>query len=126
MEKSAQKGAFINNPSKMKTKESLSKHIKSSLYRIVNKLRKKVETQPKATYELSLEFRTYEEDEEDTYSVVMSMENIKKRVTFKDALGDVKSAIVSSEDDVKEELMSFRDLINSLNSLKHHVKKHTY
>ena len=117
MEKSAQKGAFINNPSKMKTKESLSKHIKSSLNRIVNKLRKKVETQPKATYELSLEFRTYEEDEEDTYSVVMSMENIKKRVTFKDALGDVKSAIVSSEDDVKEELMSFRDLINSLNSL---------
>ena len=117
MEKSAQKGAFINNPSKMKTKESLSKHIKSSLYRIVNKLRKKVETQPKATYELSLEFRTYEEDEEDTYSVVMSMENIKKRVTFKDALGDVKTTTVSSEDDVKEELNSFRDLINSLNNL---------
>ena len=111
-----QKVHFLRKSFKIITKENLSKSLKSAFQRLVYKFKRKVETPPQATYELSIEFKTYDEDEEDTYSVVMSLENIEKRV-HKDYGEDVGTKIVTAEDDVMEELRSFTDLINSFNKL---------
>ena len=111
-----QKVHFLRKSFKIITKENLSKSLKSAFQRLVYKFKRKVETPPQATYELSIEFRNYDEDEEDTYSVVMSLENIEKRV-HKDYGEDVETKIATAEDDVMEELRSFTDLINSFNKL---------
>ena len=111
-----QKVHFLRKSFKIITKENLSKSLKSAFQRLVYKFKRKVETPLQATYELSIEFKTYDEDEEDTYSVVMSLENIEKRV-HKDYGDDVETKIVTAEDDVMEELRSFTDLINSFNKL---------
>merc|ERR1719186_19132 len=116
MEETVQKMQFLKKSFKISTKENLLKSLKSAFHRLVNKFKRKVETPPQATYELSIEFKTYDEDEEDTYSVVMSLENIEKRV-HKDYGEDVETKIVTAEDDVIEELRSFTDLINSFNKL---------
>ena len=75
-----QKMSFLKKSFKIITKENLPKSLKCAFHRLVNKFKRKVETPPQATYELSIEFRTYDEDEEDTYSVVMSLENIERRL----------------------------------------------
>merc|ERR1711936_78312 len=98
--------------------KNLSKLIKSSFSRLLYKFKRKVDPPPQATYELSIEFRTYDEDEEDTYSVVMSMENIEKRVqNYNDAHKDDETKVFASEEDIMEEFKSFSDLINSFNKL---------
>ena len=98
--------------------KDLLKSLKSAFTRLVYKFKTKVETPPKATYELSIEFRTYDEDEEDAYSVVMSLENIERKVHFcNEAQEDEETKIVTTEDDLMEELKSFEDLINSFNNL---------
>merc|ERR1719186_1945230 len=116
MEETVQKMQFLKKSFKISTKENLSKSLKSAFNKLLYKFKRKVETPPQATYELSIEFRTYDEDEEDTYSVVMSLENIEKRL-HKDNVKDVETKIVTGEDDLMEELRSFPDLINSFNKL---------
>ena len=103
MEKAIQRVAFMKKPYKIVKKINLPKYLRSS---------------GKATYEFYLEFTTYEEDEEDNYSVVMSVENIERRVNnLKNALGNEEINLGTTENDVMEELKSFSDLINSLNNL---------
>ena len=98
---------------KIISKESISKSVKSTFSKLVCKFRRKVEIPPPATYELSLEFRSYDEDEEDTYSVVMSMESIERRLQPNSPRQINR---VRFEDPV-EDFKSLDDLINSLNRL---------
>ena len=109
--------AFFKKKFKIITKENLSKSIKSTFSNLASKFRRKVEIPAPATYELSLEFRSYDEDEEDTYSVVMSMESIERRLQpHNDAHEEFDNRRVHFEDPV-EDFKSLDDLINSLNRL---------
>ena len=115
MGEGTQKAAFFKKSLRILTKENLSKSIKSAFNRMVYKFKRKVEIPPPATYELSLEFRSYDEDEEDTYSVVMSMDSLEKRIqTNNDGLETNK---VSEATEISEDYKSLTDLINSLNKL---------
>ena len=115
MGEGTQNAAFFKKSLRILTKENLSKSIKSAFSRMVYKFKRKVEIPPPATYELSLEFRSYDEDEEDTYSVVMSMDSLEKRIhTNNDGLETNK---VSEATENSEDYKSLTDLINSLNKL---------
>merc|ERR1711892_1039433 len=101
------------------TKENLSKSLKSVFSKLASKFRRKVEIPPPATYELSLEFRSYDEDEEDTYSVVMSMESLERRLQPQnDDQESVENYRLPPHlEDPVEDFKSLSDLINSLNQL---------
>ena len=117
MGEETQKITFFKKSFKIITKENLSNSIKAAINKLVYKFKRKVEIPPRATYELSLEFRTYDEDEEDTYSVVMSMESFERRLQTNSDAHDVVENNRITEEDPREDFKSLTDLINNLNKL---------
>ena len=97
MGKAGQNVVFLKKPFKYINKERLSKSLKTAFNRLMNKFKRKMET---PSYELSLEFRTYDEDEEDTYSVGMSLENIER--ILHSCTENVETKITTTEDNVRE------------------------
>merc|ERR1711971_846978 len=115
MGEETQNVAFFKKKFKLITKENLSRSLKAAFNKLFFKFKRKVEIPPPATYELSLEFRTYDEDEEDTYSVVMSMESFERRLHTNSDTHDLVDSNRLAEDDPREDFKSLTDLINSLN-----------